>query len=100
MVSNRPVDQIRNEVSILIGYTFNGTSAATVQVGSTNFNMYTEGNSAWIKNGSDEVRLIDAMTNGKDVIVRGTSSQGARTVDRYSLEGVKQALDRATLECR
>jgi uncharacterized caspase-like protein len=100
MVSNRPADQVSNEVSILIGYTFNGQTAATMQIGSANFNMYTQGNSAWVQNRADEVRLIDAMTSSKDVVVRGTSVQGARTVDRYSLNGLKQALDRATQECK
>jgi hypothetical protein len=99
-ISTRPADQVKDEVSLIIGYTFKDKSNATVEVGSTKFNLYTEKDGAWISNAADEARLIDAMRKGSELVVKGTSARGTQTTDNFSLKGISQALERVAQECR
>jgi invasion protein IalB len=98
-VSTRPAERVREEVSIIIGYPFKPNSEATVDIGTTNFALYTQGDGAWIKNAAEEARMIDAMRRGADLVVRGVSGRGTQTTDVFSLKGISQALDRAAQEC-
>ena len=99
-VSTRPAEKVKEEVSVIFGYPLKANSDATIEVGSTNFAMYTQNDGAWVKNAAEEARLVDAMRKGADVTVRGESGRGTKTIDKFSLKGVAQALDRAASECR
>lgn len=99
-VSTRPVENVRNEVSIAIGYAFKPSSEATVQVGSSQFAMYTQNDGAWIKNAAEEAKLVEAMRKNGELTVTGISGRGTQSTDKYSLKGLTQALDRANQECR
>lgn len=99
-ISTRPAENVRNEVSVIIGYTFKPSSDAVVEVGSTKFAMQTQADGAWIKNAAEEPRLLDALRKASDMVVRGTSAKGTETMDRYSLKGLGQAIDRVAQECK
>jgi invasion protein IalB len=99
-VSTRPAENIRNEVSVIVGYPLKSNSEATVEVGSDTYAMYTQNDGAWIKNAAEENRMVDAMRKGADLVVKGVSSRGTQTTDRYSLKGLSQALDRVGQECK
>jgi len=98
-VSSRPAERVKDEVSIIIGYGFKPNSDATIDLGGTNFPMYTQNDGAWIKNAAEEARLVDSMRKGSDLVVKGTSARGTQTTDTYSLKGLAQALDRVGQEC-
>jgi invasion protein IalB len=99
-ISTRPSENVRNEISVVIGYSFRATSDATAEVGPTKFAMYTQNDGAWIKNVAEEARLIDAMRKGADLTIKGTSSRGTSSTDTYSLKGLVQAMDRSAQECK
>jgi invasion protein IalB len=99
-VSTRPAENVRNEVSVIIGYPFKSASDATAEIGTAKFAMYTQNDGAWIKNVAEETRMIDAMRKGADLTVKGTSGRGTQSTDQYSLKGLAQALDRAEQECK
>ncbi len=99
-VSTRPAENVKNEVSIIIGYPFKTSSDATAEIGSTKFAMYTQNDGAWIKNVAEEARMIEAMRKGADLTVKGTSGRGAQSTDQYSLKGLSQALDKVEQECK
>ncbi len=99
-ISSRPADKVNNEVSIIIGYPFKSSADATVEVGTTSFALYTQQDGAWIKNGTEEVRLVEAMRGGQSAIVKGTSTKGTKTTDTFSLKGLAQALDRTDRDCK
>jgi invasion protein IalB len=99
-ISNRPAENVRNEVSVIIGYPFKPSSDATAEIGSDKFAMYTLNDGAWIKNVAEEARMVEAMRKGKDVTVKGVSGRGTESTDQYSLKGLSQALDRAAQECK
>ena len=99
-VSIRPAENVRNEVSVIIGYQFKSTSDATAEIGTTTFAMSTQDDGAWIKNVAEEARMVDAMRKGADLTIKGTSGRGTQSTDQYSLQGLAQALDRAEQECK
>lgn len=99
-VSTRPAEKVREEVSVIIGYPFKANTDATIEIGSTNFAMYTQNDGAWVKNAAEEARLVDALRKNQEVTVRGESGRGTKTIDKFALKGVVQALERAAQECR
>jgi invasion protein IalB len=99
-VSTRPAENVRNEVSIVIGYPFKAGSEASVDIGSAKYAMYTQRDGAWIKNAAEEARMVEAMRKGSDMVVTGESGGGTKSTDRYALRGLSQALDRVAQECR
>jgi len=99
-ISTRPADKVVNEVSISVGYPFKAESEATATVGSTSFELYTQGDGAWIKNVAEEAHMVDAMRQGDTMVVKGESGKGTSTVDTYSLKGLPEALDRIAQECQ
>ena len=98
-VSTRPADNVRNEVSVIIGYPHRANEDAFVSVGTAKFALQTQGENAWLKNPADEPQLVDAMRRGSDMVVTGVSGRGTTTTDRYSLSGISAALDRVGQEC-
>jgi hypothetical protein len=99
-ISSRPAEKVRDEVSIIIGYGFKPNADATIDLGGTNFAMYTQNDGAWIKNAAEEARLVESMRKGADLVVKGTSARGTQSSDTYSLKGLAQALDRVGQECK
>ena len=99
-VSTRPAENVRNEISIVIGYPFKPGSEAAVDIGSNKYAMYTQADGAWIKNAAEEARMVEAMRKGADMIVAGESGKGTKSTDRYALKGLGQALDRVAQECK
>ena len=99
-ISTRPAENVRNEVSLIIGYPFKENTDATAEIGPAKFAMYTQKDGAWIKNVADEARMLEAMRKGSDLTIKGMSGRGTQTTDQYSLKGLAQALDRADQECK
>jgi hypothetical protein len=100
MISSRPTQDVKDEVSVLIGYQFKKDSDVTIEIGSATFTMSTQNNGAWIKGVAEERRLVDAMHQASDIVLKGTSQGGTQTNDTYLLTGLARALDRAAQECR
>ena len=68
-VSSRPAENVKNEVSVVIGYPFKTSSDAVAEIGSGKFAMYTQNDGAWIKNVAEEARMVDALRKGGDITV-------------------------------
>jgi invasion protein IalB len=99
-VSSRPTDRVKDEIYILFGYTLMPGTETTAEVDGAKFALLGHGDGGWIKYGADEARLVEAMRNGSDLVVRGVSWPGTQTIDTFSLRGLAQALDRITQECQ
>lgn len=99
-ISTRPGDKVKDEVSLIIGYPLKANTEVTAAVGGTNFALYTQEDGAWIKNASDEPKMVEAMRKGSDLVVKGESGRGTKTTDTFSLKGISQALDRVSQECK
>jgi hypothetical protein len=99
MVSNRPVESVRNEASVIIGYPFKADSKVTAEVDGQSYTMFTKGDGAWVENAAEEQALIAAMKAGRQLVVKGTSQRGTLTTDSYPLTGITAAINRIDQEC-
>jgi hypothetical protein len=100
LVTHMPGRKIRGEVSTIIGYPFAENVKVTVEIdGAGSFTMFTDKDSAWIENPTQETALIAAMQKGSKMTVVGKSRRGTVTTDSYSLSGISAALDAMAKEC-
>ena len=99
MITTIPAKNIKNEASTVIGYPFADNGKVTVSIGDASFTMFTDKDSAWIENPSQEPDLIAAMRKGITMTVQGTSRRGTVSTDTYSLSGISAALDAIAKEC-
>lgn len=91
MVTHRKADKVAGEVSVFTGYTYKESSAVAVTVGAERYELFTQGESAWLRDAAAEKKLVEAMIRGTTLVVRGVSSRNTKTTDRYSLLGFTAA---------
>lgn len=99
-VSSWPADKVKNEVSIKIGYPMAGDAAPAAIVGADQFNLFADGDKAFVADETMETGLIDAMRRGSTLVIKGRSKRGTETIDKYSLAGISAALERLSQECK
>jgi len=100
LITNRPKEKIKNEVSVITGYPFKPGSISSARIGDKSFKLYTKGDGAWVDSNENEKRLIKAMKMGSTMIVKGTSKRGTVTTDKYSLSGVTKSISSIDKACR
>jgi len=118
-ISERPSEQVHNEVSFVMGFEIASAEAdkdspdkkkgakdkkpkvanPTATVGESEFELLPKGGNLWVKNAAQEGQLIDEMRHGSKLEIRAPSKKGALTTDTYSLAGFRQAIDRAQKDC-
>lgn len=99
LVTHKPKEKIRNEVSIYFGYPLKETTPAQAVVGPTTIEMFTHQEAAWAADAATDQKLVDALRKGKTLVVRGESSRGTKTTDTYDLDGFGQALQAIDKAC-
>ena len=99
LVTHRPAENRRDEISIIIGYTFKQDSFVDVAIGSNAFRMFTKDDGAWTANSDKDKELVTAMKAGARMQVKGTSSRGTLTTDTYSLKGFTAAYNKISEIC-
>jgi invasion protein IalB len=99
LVTHKPKEKIRNEVSIYFGYPLKDTAPAQAMIGPTTVEMFTYQEAAWAADASIDQKLVDALRKGKNLVVRGESQRGTKTTDTYDLGGFGQALQLIDKAC-
>ncbi len=99
MVTHRPAESVRDEVSLSAGYTYKEASQVEVTIGSNKFELYPHQDTAWLPDAVGDEQLVAAMKAGRTMVVRGTSSRGTTTKDTYSLAGFTKAYKAASKAC-
>lgn len=98
-ITSRPAEQVRNEVSFVLGFAAKESVPGEAVIGTTTFALAPKGRNAWIANAAEENSFIEAARRGQSLNVKVTSGRGNATTDRYSLAGLTQALERMRREC-
>jgi hypothetical protein len=98
-ISYRPAENVKNEISIIMGFAMKDGGDAQAMIGDAEFGLIAKGANAWIKNPAEESHFIDAMKKGSKLVVKAASSKGKVSTDTYSLAGLSQALDKVRKEC-
>ncbi len=91
MVTHRPAEDVRDEVSIYTGYPYKQGAPADVRIGSRSYLLVTDGENAWAPDSEADARLVKMMIRASAMEVRGQSSRGTKTTDRFSLLGFTAA---------
>ena len=91
LVTHRPAEKVRGEVSLEAGYTFKPGNEPIVTIGSRTFKLFSKNSNAWATDAAADKQLVQAMKAGSELIVKGTSSRGTATTDTYSLSGFTAA---------
>jgi hypothetical protein len=92
MITHRPAEKIANVVSFAEGYPLKEGSEVSLDIGGAKFVLFTKGDSAWARTSELDKAIVDAMSKGKQAIVKGTPQKGPPTADTYSLAGFPQML--------
>ena len=98
-ISNRPSENVRNEVAFNSGYPFRDGSTVNVVIGTDAYELFTEGEWAWPATPEDDVSIVASMRRGAQAVITGLSSRGTTTIDTFSLIGFSAALDDANTRC-
>ena len=98
-ISNRPAENVRNEVAFTGGYPFGDGSTVSVNIDGTAYELFTEGEWAWPATPEEDQKVIAAMRRGARAIVTGLSTRGTTTVDTFSLIGFSAAMDDSSNRC-
>lgn len=100
MVAIRPGAKVKNEVSFIAGYPFKDGASVKLEIGSSNFELFTAGEAAWTDSANQDDQVVGAMRRGANAVVTGVSSRGTTTTDTFSLLGFTAALDEARALCK
>ena len=99
LVTHRPGDKVRGEVSTIIGYPFRKNSLPTVTIDGKTFRLFAVGDGAWTDSPAMDRKIVAAMKKGRTMVVKGVSKRGTQSVDTYSLKGVTAALQKIDELC-
>jgi invasion protein IalB len=99
LVTRRPGSPAVDEVSVQPGYSYLEGSEVKVDVGRNEFMLFTQGEHAWTKSAEADRALIEAMKDGSDMTVRGTSVKNTYSLDTYSLLGFTAAYQAMVEAC-
>ena len=98
LVTHRPAQKVTDEVNLYLGYPIKPEGPVSVEIEGQRFELDIQDENAWTKSAEQDIKLVAAMIKGNEMIVRGVSKRGTRTVDHYSLLGftaAHKAIDKA-----
>lgn len=95
----RPSQGVSGQVTFTGGYPFAGGSTVTMDIGGTEYQLFTEGEWAWPATPEDDNRIVEAMKIGASAILTGISGRGTTTRDTFSLLGFTAAVEEASRRC-
>ncbi len=99
IVFYRPSENVNGQVMFTGGYPFADESTASVQIGETTFQMFTQGETAWPATPADDARFVEAMKRGANAVITARSGRGTQTQDTFSLLGFTAAVEEAASRC-
>lgn len=99
-VSNRPKENVRNEISIVIGFPVKQDSKVELEVDGADYELYTRADGAFMQSAEEEKKLVAALKRGRSMTVKSVSTRGRTTTDAYPLSGLSAALDRIDRDCK
>ncbi|WP_422030166.1 invasion associated locus B family protein [Roseovarius sp.] len=100
MTFYRPDAGVDGQLTFTGGYPFASGSTVNLNVGDTEFELFTEGEWAWPASTADDAKIIAALKRGTDAVLTARSSRGTTTKDTFSLLGFTAAVEEAEKRCQ
>lgn len=99
-VSSRPQENVREEISFVLGFPPKDGADAQLVVGKTTYVVSTkaQGN-AWLKTPKDDSAAIELMKKLPQIQLKVTSKRGNALTDIYVMAGLVQALNQVKRAC-
>lgn len=94
-----PREGVTGEISFKLGYPLRKGSTVTVAIGASAFKLATMDDRAFVADGAEEKRLVDALRKGATLTVSATSERGTLTKDTYALAGAVPVLEKVAAGC-
>jgi hypothetical protein len=88
------------EVSFTGGYPFAPDSTVEVTIDGSTFEMMVKEEWAWPKTPDDDAKMLAAMKNGAQAVLKARSGKGTQTQDTFSLRGFTAAVSEAESQCK
>lgn len=98
-VSAWPKDGVKGEISVKLGYPGKKGFPVTVTVGKDAFRLFATGDRAFVQDATAELKLLEAVKKGTQLVVQATPEVGAATTDTFSLQGLTQGLQSLATGC-
>ena len=98
-VSFRPVENIKNEISVTNGYEFKLKAPVTAKSGKKAYDLFSKGRFAWVVDSKDESKLIVTMKKASRLMIIGKTEKDDQTTDHYSMMGFTKAYNTAKKSC-
>ena len=98
-VSFRPVEKIKNEISVTNGYDFKLKAPVKAKSGKKTYDLFSKGRFAWVVDNKDETKLILTMKKASRLMIIGNTDKGDQTTDHYSMMGFTKAYNTAKKKC-
>lgn len=99
LVTHKPKEHIRNEVSIYFGYPLKESQPAEAVIDGNAIDMFTHEEAAWAADTATDQKLVQALQKGRNLVVKGMSARGTKTTDTYDLGGFTNALHAIDKAC-
>lgn len=95
----RPGQGVNGQVTFTGGYPFASDSTVNLDIGGTQFELFTDGEWAWPASEADDAKIITAMKRGSSAVLTARSGRGTQTKDSFSLLGFTAAVEDAEKRC-
>lgn len=99
-VFNRPGSGVSDQVTFTGGYPFANGSTVNLDIGGTQFELFTEGEWAWPATPADDAKIVTAMKRGSQAVLTARSGRGTVTKDSFSLLGFTASIEEAAKRCQ
>lgn len=99
LVSSWQSGIVEEQPSLLVGYDLRPSSPPEIRIGSSTYDMFTDGQESFLDDLDDEPRAIRSMERGSAMRVTATTSEGVATAYEFSLRGVTAAIQRVNALC-
>ncbi|MGD9802694.1 MAG: invasion associated locus B family protein [Hyphomicrobiaceae bacterium] len=94
-----PKAGIKAEISVLVGLALKKNAEIEVNIDGNRFELFPDGDRAYVSDANDELKLLDAMRRGRSMTITATSTGGQETRDTYSLSGLTAAVQSMSSGC-
>ncbi len=99
LITHRPAEGTKNVFSYMTGYSYKADSSVSVKIDDRNFNLFTQGDTAWTADSAADNAVTNAIKSGSSMVVKGTSSRGTETTDSFGLSGSSKAYEAISSAC-
>ena len=99
IITHSPSEKTFGVFELRAGYTYEKKSDVQLSVDGRLFKLFTSGTTAWAYNTGDDQAIAKALRLARTMTASGTSTDGVKTTDTYSLTGFTDAFEKIGIRC-